>query len=71
MSGRDICDFCKKKSLARKECDVFLELGSFQQNDSEATTRDIILVDKVTVYSLCAQLIVNSYAHSKELMIVS
>ena len=49
VSGRDICNFCKKKSLARKECDVFLELGSFQQY--EATTRDAILVDKVIAYS--------------------
>ena len=49
VSGRDICNFLKKKSLARKECDVFLELGSFQQY--EATTRDAILVDKVIAYS--------------------
>ena len=44
-SGSKLSDVCKLEGIVRKECDIFLEPGSFCQN--VAAGRDVILMDKV------------------------
>ena len=44
-SGSKLSDVCKLQGIVRKECDVFLEPGSFHENIAAGC--DVILMDKV------------------------
>lgn len=54
-SGSKLSDVCKMQEIVGKECDVFLEPGSFRPNIGVG--RDVILMDKV---NLCCKCVVNS-----------
>ena len=48
-SGSKLSDVCKTQGIVSKECDVFLEPGSFRQNIGAG--RDVIVMDKVNLSS--------------------